>query len=201
MTKGRVLAATAAIMVTMFLVQSTHVGIVSAQYPPPNGNLVCTTDVMVSVNNMGQVSATLTDSAGTPVPGVLVTFEIISQPGGASLVDHTVTTDANGVATTKLLTGSNPGNVSISATTESAECRAVTQIKPTVFRPPSTGDAGLAAIDGGLPTGGSIVAAVGGGSYAGTYLWTLGQIIAIAMLGAAAGLIWRRQAEKADLAG
>lgn len=185
MTKGRVLAGVAAIMATVFLIQAIHVNNVSAQYPPPNGNLVCTTDVMVSVDSMGKVAATLTDSAGTPVPGELVTFEITSQPGGASLVDHTVTTDANGVAMTKLLTGDNLGIVSISATTDSAECRAVTQIRG--IRPPSTGDGGLAAVDGG-----------NSGS---TFLWTLGQISAVAAVGAAAGLVWRHQAEKADLAG
>ena len=184
MTRGRVFTAAAAIMAIVLVIQVAHVSTVSAQYPPPNGNLVCTTDVKVSVDSMGKVSATLTDSAGAPVPGEQVTFEIISQPGGASLVDHMVTTDAAGVAMTKLLTGDNTGIVSISATTESAECRAVTEIRR--IRPPSTGDGGLAAVDGG-----------DSGS---TFLWSLGQIGAIAVLGAAAGLAWRRQSENADLA-
>lgn len=184
MTKGRVLGAAVAIMAAVFLVQVGAVSNVSAQYPPPNGNLVCTTDVAVSIDGMSYVSATLTDSAGTPVPGELITFEILSGPAGASLRDTAVITDGNGVATTKLLTAGATGNVSISATTDSAECRAVTEVKGTVFRPPSTGDGGLAGIESATSSS--------------TYIWMAGQIIALAMLGAVAGFVWKRQAEEAS---
>jgi hypothetical protein len=55
--------------------------------------------------------------------------------------------------------GSNPGDVVVSATSGSVECRATAQV--ATIRPPSTGDAGLASRngnDGSLVTPIAIVA-------------------------------------------
>lgn len=132
MTRGRILAAAAALFVAMAIA-----GTASAQYPTPRGSIVCTTVVNVQTNATA-VSATLRDSTGRAVPGAAVNFWIVGGPG--SLSASSALTDASGTATVTLLNG---GNTTIAAGYDGVECRAVTQVQGLSFRPPSTGDGGL----------------------------------------------------------
>jgi hypothetical protein len=153
MTKGSVIAAIAA-AVTFFLIAQTA----SAQYPPPQTNLVCAVS-QVDLKAGGNVllAATLRDASGSALAGQTVVFKVIS--GDASLSATSVTTDADGTAVVNVYVGSNPGDVVVSATSGSVECRATAQV--ATIRPPSTGDAGLASgngSDGSLLTPIAIVA-------------------------------------------
>lgn len=139
MTTGRILAAVAAIFTAAVLV-----GTASAQYPTPQGSLVCTTTVNVDINT-STVSATLRDSTGNTVSGQTVTFRVTS--GTGTLSSSTATTNASGVASVILTNGSN---TAVSATYSGIECSAVAQVLGSTFRPPATGDAGLVGLGDGI---------------------------------------------------
>ena len=133
MTKGWILAAAAAIFMALAVA-----GTASAQYPTPKGNIVCTTVVNVEINQT-YVSATLRDSTGKTMANAYVDFWIVSGPGQVS--SSSVATDASGTATVTLIGG---GNTVVGAGYDGVECRAVNQVLGQTFRPPSTGDGGLA---------------------------------------------------------
>ncbi|MPZ48774.1 MAG: hypothetical protein GEU75_05580 [Dehalococcoidia bacterium] len=141
MTKGRVIAAAAA-AIAFFLIAQTA----SAQYPEPKGNLVCgVSQANVSVSGNLAFTATLHDGAGNPLSGQTVIFSIVSQSGDAKLSASGVTTNSSGMATVQVSAGQSAGQVVVSATGgEGLECRAISEVLSVVFRPPSTGDAGLA---------------------------------------------------------
>jgi hypothetical protein len=133
-------------------------GSAAAQYPIPTGNTTLTSEVVVaSIFDSFPIICTVLSVSGAPVPGAECTFTIELEPGGiegdAAVGSKTITklTDANGVATTILRTGSTPGQLIVSAT--SGTKRSVTVITvggasggppaaPVVI-PPSTGDGGL----------------------------------------------------------
>ena len=132
MTKGRILAAAAALITALAIV-----GTASAQYPEPRGSLVCTTIVNVQISQT-TVSATLRDSTGQAVVGQDIGFWIIS--GSGSLSSSSASTNGSGTASVTLYDG---GNTSVGAVYDGLNCSAVTQVLGQTFRPPSTGDAGL----------------------------------------------------------
>ena len=135
MRKGSLFAAIAA-AATFFLVAQ----VASAQYPPPKTTMVCAVNqINVKVDSSTVVAATLHDTSGQPLPGYVVNFKVVS--GDASLSTASATTDSSGTAVVTVYIGSNSGTVVISASSESSECQASTQVKGIV--PPNTGSAGL----------------------------------------------------------
>ncbi|HEX5370845.1 MAG TPA: Ig-like domain-containing protein, partial [Dehalococcoidia bacterium] len=114
----------------------------SAQYPPPQTNLVCAvSQVDLNAGSNVLLAATLRDASGTAMSGQAVAFSVVT--GDAKLSSASVATDADGTAVVNVNIGANPGNVVLSAKSGSVECRATAQVNN--IRPPSTGDAGLAA--------------------------------------------------------
>jgi len=132
MFKGLMLAAGAAMVAALFLA-----GTASAQYPQPKGSLVC-----VTRGGGSEIHATLRDSKGSPIKGQIITFTIIS--GHGSLDAYKTATDANGYAWVRAT-----GNVTVAASYDGLRCSSVAQVLGKTFYPPSTGDAGLAAVSTG----------------------------------------------------
>lgn len=145
-----------ALSVSIALVLGSSVAV--AQYPQPGGSVTLTTSaVSAPVGGQTILTCTLRDATGAPIVGAQCTFNIESEPGGpngdAAVGSKVITkiTDANGVATTTLRTGSTPGQVVVSAT--SGSFRSVTVVTvggsaaappaAPVVVPPSTGDGGL----------------------------------------------------------
>jgi hypothetical protein len=87
----------------------------SAQTYPPDVQTVTADadDTTPEPGSTVDVTATVLDANGDPVEGAEVTFTVTSGEGtfanGQTTI--TVTTDANGVATAALTTGSTPGNI------------------------------------------------------------------------------------------
>jgi hypothetical protein len=137
MTKGRVIAAAAATLLFFLIAQG-----VSAQYPPPKGNLVCVLSETKATAGSLTLTATYRDSAGNPVVGKLVNFEVVTS-GGTTTASGT--TNASGAASLTVLIGNTTGQITIKASADDLECRGVAEVLGvSVFRPPSTGDGGLA---------------------------------------------------------
>jgi hypothetical protein len=137
MTKGRVAAFLAAAIAFIFISQTA-----SAQYPPPEGHLICT--IEVEIKGTFAFTASLRDSDGNSLgEGHKVFFEIVSHDGDASLSDDVVVTNENGDAQVDVK-GGGAGQLVVSATSEEGlECRAVAQVTGSLIRAPSTGDGGL----------------------------------------------------------
>ena len=147
-------------------------GTAFAQYPPPQGSLVCEGAVIIpQTGSSVPVRAILDDSSGSPVEGQLVQFAIGFQPGTtAFLSSPNAFTDANGIASVTLFTGFSPGQIvvlcnGLASVTEvrGLSGQLVTEVRvESIFRPPSTGDAGLAAQSGYSRRGLIAAAAVAG---------------------------------------
>ena len=136
-----------------------------AQYPQPTGNLTLTSSTVTTTTGASvTLTCNLRDTTGAPIANAACTFAIESEPGTDAAVGSKVvtrTTDANGVATTVLQTGSTPGQIVVSAT--SGTFRSVTVVTvagasgtppasssgrvgtppASPVTPPSTGDGGL----------------------------------------------------------
>ncbi len=130
-----------------------------AQYPPPDRNLLCSSDLTALLDSgEGVVTATLIDlNTNQPVSGVVVNFEA----EGATLNPASDTTDSNGVAETTF-DPSGTGTVKITATFGDISCDvlvevlgqqvASTQRVAEVRALPSVGSGGVAALPGdGVP--------------------------------------------------
>jgi hypothetical protein len=128
--------------------------VATAQYAEPTGNLTVTSEVVTATTGAGvTLSCTLRDTSGAPIVNAPCTFTIESEPGTDAEVGSKVVTkmtDANGIATTVLRTGSTPGQIVVSAT--SGTFRSVTVVTiagatgappASPVTPPSTGDGGL----------------------------------------------------------
>jgi hypothetical protein len=150
MTKGRVFAALAAIVAGILISQTVFTGNAAAQYPPPQGSLVCAiANIDVKIDDTLQVTATLRDTAGRLVAGEVVTFTIIE--GRAHVSPSVTTTNASGVAVTTLSAGDSLGRITVLASSRDVSCRAVAEVlSVTSFQPPKTGSGGL--IDPGTDT-------------------------------------------------
>jgi len=126
-----------------------------AQYPNPAGSVTITSATVAAPTGADvTLTCTLVGVTGAPSANAPCTFTIESEPGTDAAVGSKVVTkmtDANGVATTVLKTGSTPGQIVVSAT--SGAFRSVTVVNVTssaggppasgVVVPPSTGDGGL----------------------------------------------------------
>jgi hypothetical protein len=137
---GRLFLACAASTAMLF---AAHAGTASAQYPPPSGSCAAVSSTTISVPG-GSVDLTVTvrDSSGNPLPGANVVVTIISQPaGGATLDPATGISDANGQFKTKLTLGSGTGTVEVAVDCGEVETSVsvVSEAVAEVLVPPQTG--------------------------------------------------------------
>ncbi len=101
-------------------------GTASAQYPPPAGSVtVSLSDTTPATGSSVTCTCAVLDTEGNPVAGELCVFTIVSQPGtDASLSSTTAVTNAQGIATVTLYTGSIAGAISVAAEAKSIESQA-----------------------------------------------------------------------------
>jgi len=158
----KVLPAIALATVGLLVALAIAGGTASAQYPPPVGSV--TTSVSETTPATG-ASVTCTckvlDTVGNPVASETSTFTIVSQPGtDARLSSATAVTNAQGIATVTLLTGSTPGSIVVSCTARGIQSQATVTAKaatPVAITTPAT--PGAAPPTGvGQGEGGTLVA-------------------------------------------
>jgi hypothetical protein len=142
-----------ALSVSAALVLGTSIAV--AQYPQAGGSVTLTSaSVNATLNGQVPLTCTVRDGAGAAVANTPCTIAIESQPGtDAAVGSLTITkmTDANGVATTTLRTGSTAGQIVVSATSGSFRSVTVVTVAGSsaappaapVVVPPSPGDGGL----------------------------------------------------------
>lgn len=169
-----------------------------AQYPPPAGTVTASAETDAAPTGASvDVTCTVLDTAGAPVENEPCTFTIVSQPGAdASIGSEPVTkvTDANGVATATLHTGSTPGVIVVEVEARGAPSQVsiTTGAEPGIAPPaapsepvsqlPATGSGGIAGTSGDAATKGALV---------------IGALAATAMVTvASAYLILRRRAAR-----
>lgn len=135
-------------------------GTASAQYPPPAGSVtVSLSDTTPATGSSVTVTCTVLDTVGNPVAGEVCVFTIVSQPGtDASLSSTTAVTNAQGIATVTLFTGSTSGTIVVEAEARSIESQATaiteaaTPVAPTVPATPGAAPpTGVGQGDGGTP--------------------------------------------------
>jgi hypothetical protein len=137
---GRLMLAAAVGAVALLAALS---GTASAQYPPPTGSCSAVTSATVSVpGGMVELTVTVRDANGNPMPNAHVEVHVVRQPeGGATLDPASGTSDANGQFKTKLTLGSGSGTVEVAVdcgdveTSVSVVAGAVSE----VVAPPDTG--------------------------------------------------------------
>jgi len=134
-------------------------GTASAQYPPPAGSVTASlSDPTPATGTSVTCTCTVLDTVGNPVAGETCVFTIVSQPGtDAYLSSATAITNAQGIATVTLFTGSTAGSISVSAEARSIESQATAIAEaatPVATAPATPGAApptGVGQGDGGTP--------------------------------------------------
>jgi ABC-type Na+ efflux pump permease subunit len=132
-------------------------GTASAQYPPPAGSVtVSLSDTTPATGSSVTCTCAVLDTVGNPVAGEVCVFTIVSQPGtDASLSSTTAITNAQGIATVTLFTGSTSGAISVSAEARSIESQATAIAEAATPTVPGTPGAapptGAGHGDGGTP--------------------------------------------------
>lgn len=166
-----------------------------AQYPPPAGSVTASAEADAAATDASvDITCTVLDTAGAPVANEPCTFTIVSQPGtDASIGSDPVTkvTDANGVATATLHTGSTPGVIVVEVEAQGAPSQVsiTTGAEPGIAPPsspsepvsqlPATGAGGIAGTSSDTATKGVLI---------------MGAFTALAMVTAASAyLILRRR--------
>jgi hypothetical protein len=147
-----------ALAITALLVALTIAGgTASAQYPPPVGSVTASlSDPTPATGASVTCTCEVLDTVGNPVAGETCVFTIVSQPGtDASLSSTTAITDAQGIATVTLFTGSTAGTIIVEAEARSIESQATaTTAAATPTAPGTPGAApptGAGQGDGGTP--------------------------------------------------
>ena len=127
MHRGKLIIPLAAVMLAMLAVARIAPGNAAAQYPTPHGALYCSSGVITSQTNSSfQFTATFVDIAGVPVPDANVFFTVSG--GGATLTATNASTDGNGQAFTTVNTGTQGGQIVVTASVEQFVCRAVVNV-------------------------------------------------------------------------
>jgi hypothetical protein len=135
-------------------------GTASAQYPPPVGSVdTSVSDPTPATGASVTCTCEVLDTVGNPVAGEVCTFTIVSQPGtDASLSSITAITNAQGIATVTLFTGSTLGSIVVSSEARGIQSQAtVTAEAATPVVPATPAVPGLAPPtgagqgDGGTP--------------------------------------------------
>lgn len=98
-------------------------GTASAQYPPPVGSVTAdASDMTPSTGDSITCTCEVLDTAGSPVAGEVCTFDIVSQPGtDASLSSITAITNAQGIGTVTLYTGTSAGPIVVTSEARGVE--------------------------------------------------------------------------------
>ncbi len=162
----KVLPAIALATIGLLVTLAIAGGTASAQYPPPVGSVTASlSDPTPATGASVTCTCEVLDTVGNPVAGEVCTFTIVSQPGtDASLSSATAVTNAQGVATVTLFTGSTPGPISVSAEARSIESQATatteaaTPVAPITATPGAAPPTGAGEGDGGTPVALWIVA-------------------------------------------
>jgi len=129
----------------------------SAQYPPPVGSVTTSlSDPTPATGTSVTCTCTVLDTVGNPVAGEVCEFTITSQPGtDASLSSTTAITNAQGIATVTLFTGSTAGTIVVEAEARSIESQATAVAEAATPVAPATPGAapptGVGQGDGGTP--------------------------------------------------
>ena len=129
----------------------------SAQYPPPVGSVTTSlSDTTPATGTSVTCTCEVLDTVGNPVAGEVCEFTITSQPGtDASLSSTTAVTNAQGIATVTLFTGSTPGTIVVEAEARSIESQATAVAEAATPVVPATPGAapptGVGQGDGGTP--------------------------------------------------
>ena len=132
-------------------------GTASAQYPPPAGSVtVSLSDTTPATGSSVTCTCAVLDTVGNPVAGEVCAFTIVSQPGtDASLSSATAVTNAQGIATVTLFTGSTSGTIVVEAEAKSIESQATATAGAATPTVPGTPGAapptGAGQGDGGTP--------------------------------------------------
>ena len=132
-------------------------GTASAQYPPPVGSVTTSlSDPTPATGSSVTVTCTVLDTVGNPVAGEVCVFTIVSQPGtDASLSSATAVTNAQGIATVTLFTGSTSGTIVVEAEARSIESQATAITEAATPTVPATPGAapptGVGQGNGGTP--------------------------------------------------
>ncbi len=158
---------TGAMILGLLLALTVLSGVAAAQtYPPPVGSLTTkATPTTPAPGTTTTVTATVLDSAGKPVAGAPVVFQIDSQPGtdakfSNGLPQITATTDATGTATVSLSAGGTPGNIIVKTTSGEMTSQVTVQVRSAVGAPP-TGGQPPEDSDGGLAVWQAVLIAAG----------------------------------------
>ncbi|MBI2912963.1 MAG: hypothetical protein HYY03_03490 [Chloroflexi bacterium] len=121
------------------------VGARAQTYPPPVGSLSTqSSSTTPLVGATTTLSATVLDSAGTPVVGSSVVFIIDSQPGSDATFSNglnqiTASTDATGTATAVLSVGRSPGSIIVKTISGDKTSLLTLQVQSAVGVPPTGG--------------------------------------------------------------
>jgi hypothetical protein len=147
-----------ALAITALLVALTIAGgTASAQYPPPVGSVTASlSDPTPATGASVTCTCEVLDTVGSPVAGETCVFTIVSQPGtDASLSSTTAITNAQGIATVTLFTGSTAGTIIVEAEARSIESQATAATAAATPTAPGTPGAapptGAGQGDGGTP--------------------------------------------------
>jgi hypothetical protein len=163
----KVLPAIALATIGLLVALAIAGGPASAQYPPPVGSVETgVSDPTPATGAPVTCTCEVLDTVGNPVAGEVCTFTIVSQPGtDASLSSATAITNAQGIATVTLLTGSAPGSIVVSSEARGIQSQATvtagaaTPVAPTVPATPGAAPpTGAGEGDGGTPVALWIVA-------------------------------------------
>lgn len=132
MTKGRAFAAAAAALLFLIISQTA-----SAQYPPPQGSLICQlAQSQVYANSTLVMTVRLIDNNGNSVPGQQVNFSLGATNGTAYLSNGSSVTDGNGQASVTVYAGANNGYIQVQASTNVVACSSSFQIYSPPPPPP-----------------------------------------------------------------
>jgi hypothetical protein len=133
-------------------------GTASAQYPPPVGSVdTSVSDPTPATEASVTCTCEVLDTVGNPVAGEVCTFTIVSQPGAdASLSSATAVTDAQGIATVTLFTGSTLGSIVVSSEARGIQSQvttvvgAATPVATITATPGAAPPTGVGQGDGGM---------------------------------------------------
>ncbi len=132
-------------------------GTASAQYPAPVGSVTTSlSDTTPATGTSVTCTCKVLDTVGNPVAGEVCVFTIVSQPGtDASLSSATAVTNAQGIATVTLFTGSTSGTIVVEAEARSIESQATAITEAATPTVPATPGAapptGVGQGNGGTP--------------------------------------------------
>lgn len=123
-----------------------------ADYPPAIGSVSAAAGSTTAVAGSNvNVTCTVQDASGAPMADQACVFTIISQPGNDASIGSLSTvknTDANGIATAVLFTGSTPGSIVVRTEAGGIFSQVTVSVQGAPQQLPTTGGA---PADGSMP--------------------------------------------------